>query len=458
MSAPRAAPSAEGLGSLALLAVCLGFFLVVLDTTVLNVALPDIERQLGGATATLQWVVNAYTVVLAGCLLSGGAFGDRFGNRRVYLAGLLVFTFASVLCSVAPSSAALMAARALQGVGAALLLPASLALISAGYPNPAVRSRALGVWAAVAGVAFAGGPLFGGVLVSTLGWRSIFLLNVPAGLLALWVTWRRLRETPRSGRGAFDVPGQLLIMLSLSGLTFGLIESGRWGFGHPVVVSALVAAGVGLAAFVGRERATPHPMLPLQLFAARSFSGGTLAGFAFNFGQYGLLFVLSLSFQRAHGWTALQTGLAFLPLTVVSACVTVPAGRLAARLGPRRPALLGFLLMAGGILAMSLTAHDLGAPFWCGMITFGLGSGTAVPTMTALTLGEVPPALSGVGAAALNAARQVGSVLGVAVLGSVLAARGAADPTPPLLMAAAVCLAGAGGVWQVTRKRGAVQV
>ncbi len=450
MSQAALASPPTGLRLLPLLAVCLGFFLVVLDTTVLNVALPDIGRQLGGSTATLQWVVNAYTVVLAGLILSGGAFGDRFGNRRTYLAGLGVFTAASVLCSVAGGPGVLMAARALQGLGAALMLPASIALITSSYPDPAARSRALGVWAAVAGVAFAGGPLVGGLLTSGLGWRSIFLLNIPAGMLALWATWQHVQETPRVGRASFDVPGQLLIMLALSSLTYGLIEMSALGMGHPRVVAALVAAAVLLAAFMWRERTTAHPMLPPSLFRVPSFTRGSLAGFAFNFGEYGLLFVLALAFQEAHGWTALQAGLAFLPMTVVSAGMTLPGGLLAARFGSHWPLRLGLVLMGLGILTMSVSAQALSPLFWLGMVTFGLGSGMAVSPMTALALSEVPVHLAGVGAAALNAARQVGSVVGVATLGSVLAAGGTAHPGLALVIAAAVCLVGALSVWQVS--------
>jgi len=430
------------------LAVCLGFFLVVLDTTVLNVALPDIGRQLGGQTSTLQWVVNAYTVVLAGLILSGGAFGDRFGSRRMYLSGLVVFTIASVLCSFAGEPGLLMVARALQGVGAAMLLPASLALITSSYPDLAARSRALGIWGAVAGVAFAGGPLLGGVLTSEFGWRSIFWLNVPVGLLALWATWRSIAETSRR-RTAFDGPGQLLMMLTLSSLTYSLIEMSSLGLGHPGVLAAMGTATAGLWAFVHRERTTPQPMLPLSLFAASSFSLGSLAGFAFNFGEYGLLFILSLAFQELHGWSALHTGLAFLPMTLVSAAMTVPGGLLAARLGPRMPLLIGLILMGTGILEMGVSMQTLNALFWLGMLTFGLGSGLAVPPMTGLALSQVPNHLAGVGAAALNAARQVGSVMGVAVLGSVSAAVGSGNPVVPLVIAALVCWLGAIGIWRV---------
>lgn len=444
-----AAPSdANGLRAAPLLAVCAGFFLVVLDTTVLNVALPDIARHLGGGTAALQWIVNAYTVVLAGLVLTGGALGDRFGARRVYLAGLAVFTAASVLCSAAGGTGVLLAARALQGVGAALLLPTSVALITLGFPGAAARSRALGVWGAVAGVAFAGGPLLGGLLTGTLGWRSLFLLNVPVGLWALWAVWRFLGNVRPERCGAFDLPGQGLAMLALAGLTFGLIEAGDAGFRHPAVWAALALSLAGFVGFVVRERATRFPMLPLDLFRAHSFARGALAGFTFNFGEYGLLFVLALVFQETHGLSALRTGLAFLPLTVVSAAATLAGGALSARLGPRTPLMFGLALMGLGIAGMAVSVGTLGAPFWIGMVVFGLGSGTAVPPMTALALGDVPNALSGVGAAALNAARQTGSVVGVAALGALLAAGSA--PALPLAIAALVCLAGAASVWGVS--------
>lgn len=447
MSSARMTRTPEHLGLFPLLSLCLGFFLVVLDTTVLNVALPDIQHQLGGNTATLQWIMNAYTVVLAGLILSGGALGDRHGNKKVYLLGLLVFTLASVLCVFASSGAVLMLARALQGIGAALLLPASLALITSNIPDPVQRNRALGIWGAVAGLAFAGGPLLGGILTSTLGWRSIFLLNIPAGLLALWVTSQRIQETSVRPGTALDLPGQLLIMGALSSLTYGLIETSTLGFDHPLVLAMLGLAAGLLMLFIWREQTTRQPMLPLTLFRSFSFSRGSVAGFLFNFGEYGLLFLLSLFFQNVLHFSALQAGLAFLPLTVVSALMTLPGGRMGAKMGPRLPVLIGFLLMGTGIFLLALAVPAPGVLFWVGMVTFGLGSGLVVPPMTGLTLRQVPRTLSGVGAASLNAARQVGSVMGVAVLGSVLDTLEARGLQLALVLAALACWGGAFAVW-----------
>jgi MFS transporter, DHA2 family, methylenomycin A resistance protein len=298
---------------LPLLAICVGYFMVILDATIVNVALAAIGRDLGGGVGALQWVIDAYTVVFAGLLLSAGSLGDRVGARRVLDAGLGVFTAASLACALAPSVRVLVGARAVQGLGAALLVPSSLALLRGAYRDPAERARAVGAWGAVAGIGAASGPVLGGLLVALASWRAVFIVNVPVGLLAMRLSRRHLPPAGERSYAGFDPPGQVLGVLTLTLLTLGLIEGGSAGWGSPLSLVGLIGFGLALVAFVAVERRSREPMLPLSLFGNRTFSGASFVGLAINLGFYGQLFAMSLYFQRVRGFSALQTGLALLP-------------------------------------------------------------------------------------------------------------------------------------------------
>ena len=391
-----------------LFGLSLGYFLVMLDTTIVTVALPAIGDELGGGLSALQWVSNGYTLTFAALLLTAGAWSDAYGARRVFLVGLGSFAVLSGVSALAGSVGVLIALRALLGVSGALLVPTSLALIARAYPAPADRARAMGVWAALSGTGLVAGPVLGGVLTDAFGWRAIFLVNVPVALVSMVIT-RRASETPRGGRGV-DLVGQVAAVAALGGLTFGLIQSGPLGWGSPQV---LVALAVFLAASVRASR-----MLPRELFRSRTFSWGLAAGAIVNFGLSGVLFVLSLYFQETRHYPPAVAGLAFLPLTIPTAFNPIFTGRLVARIGPRFPALAGFLMMAAGTSAQ--LSPDLVVSL-AGLLVLGFGVSFAIPSLLTAVVGSVPAELAGIGAGALNSARQTGAVLGVAVLGTLAA-------------------------------------
>ncbi len=313
---------------LPLLAICLGYFMVILDATIVNVALPSIGRDLGGGVGGLQWVVDAYTVVFAGLLLSAGSIGDLIGSRKVLDTGLGLFTAASAACALAPSVEVLVGARVAQGLGAALMVPSSLALLRAAYQDTAERARAVGAWGGVAGIAAASGPILGGVLVSIADWRAVFIVNLPVGLLAMWLSYRHLPKAGERSDAGLDPPGQVLGVLTLTLLTLGLIEGGSSGWGSPLALIGLLGFVPALLGFLAVERHARHPMLPLSLFRNRTFSGATFVGLAINLGFYGELFAISLYFQRLRGFSALETGLALVPEGVFVAVSSVLSGRL----------------------------------------------------------------------------------------------------------------------------------
>ena len=405
----------------ALAVAALGFFVVTLDALVVNVALPSIGRELGGGITGLQWVVAGYTLMFAALLLSAGALADRIGARQSFGAGLAVFVAASAACALAPGLGVLIAARLAQGAGAAAMMPASLALIREAYHDPAERARAIAVWSLGAGVASAAGPVVGGFL-TLLSWRLIFFINLPVGAVALYL----LAGVARSPRRAapFDWAGQVAAVLGMGALTYGLIEGGAAGFAAPRVLAALAAAAAALAAFFVAQVRGAHPMVPLALFRSRPVAISVAVGFAFTVGFYGLVFLLSLHLQELRGLSPLATGLAFLPMTALSAFVTLLAPRAAARFGPCVPIAAGQTLMAVGLLGLCVAAA--GAPtVLLSLLTLpvGLGAALAVPTLTALLLGSVPAERAGTASGVLNTSRQLGGALAVAIFGALVAHR-----------------------------------
>jgi DHA2 family methylenomycin A resistance protein-like MFS transporter len=407
---------------LTLVATSLGFAVVQLDVSVVNVAIKPIGAALGGGVSALQWVVNAYTVAFAAFILSAGALGDRIGAKRVFAAGFAVFTLASAVCGLAPTLGILIAARALQGAGAALLVPCSLTLLSHSYPEPRERSRAIGRWAVGASAALSAGPLVGGVLTVVLGWRAIFFINAPIGLTGILLTVLCAEETSRSSHRGVDMWGQLAAVVCLTMLAAATIEGGARGFGSPPVLVGYAMAAVAGGLFVAVERVRPRPMLPLRLFATRAFSANTAIGLLINIAFYGLIFVLSLFFQRAQHLSALQTGLAFAPMTGAIMAANAVAGGLADRRGARIVIVGGALLMFAGAVALEGTESGTGFPAVVAqMVALGFGLGLIVPVMTASLLGSVERSRSGIASGTLNTARQTGSVIGVALFGSLVA-------------------------------------
>jgi MFS transporter, DHA2 family, methylenomycin A resistance protein len=405
---------------LALVALCLGFFVILLDGTVVNVALEAIRADLGGTLADQQWVVASYTVALAAGMLTAGAMGDRFGSRRVCLLGLATFAIASVLCAAAPGVPALIAARTLQGIGAAALLPCSLALIVQQFPDPRERAHALGVWGGVSGIGMAAGPVIGGVLIAVSGWRAIFLVNVPVCMAAMVMIRRWAAESPGRHAGPLDLPGLVLGMLALAGLAGGLIEAGQRGWTHPVPLTLMISGALLVPIFVRVERHARNPMLPMRIFTSRRFSAGTGAGFLFNFCLYGALLCLSLFLQGPLGQTAFAAGMLILPLTVAIGIGATLSGRLTGRFGPRVPMLIGYGAGAAGA-GLLLLVGPSGPPqlVAAGAMVLGFCS-VAMPAMTSVVMSDAVDHRTGLASGVLNTARQAGGALGAAVLGSLL--------------------------------------
>jgi len=416
---PIRGPLAWALG-----ATSFGFAAVQLDVTIVNVALPHIGHDLHSPVAGLQWVVDAYTLAFAVLLLSAGVLGDRLGSRRAYLAGFALFMFASAACGLAGSAAQLVAARAVQGLGAALLVPNSLALLShqCGLDHR-LRARAIGWWTAAGGVSIAAGPVVGGMLLQAFGWRSIFLVNLPlcaAGIaLSLWVLPEISRSTQRR---AFDPLGQGCVVIAMTCLTGAVIEAGHLGWHAPLVVAGLALAALAGWLFVMVEARSPAPMLPLAFFRLPNFSAAVGFGILVNLSYYGVIFVLSLYLQQVMRYSPMQTGLAFLPLTATFIVSNLISGRVSAHYGPRLPMVTGAVIC---MLGFALLANlDSASSFWAMLPAFTLipaGMGLAVPAMTGAILGSVTREWSGTASAVLNAARQMGGAIGVAAFGALVA-------------------------------------
>ena len=408
--------------SLTLAAMSLGYGVVQLDVTIVNTALDAISKGLGGDISKLQWVVSTYTVAFAAFILTAGALGDRIGAKRVFLVGFGLFTAASLACALAPNASVLIAARAAQGFSAAILVPNSLALLNHTYHSATERGRAVGIWAAGASLALTAGPLAGGILIALAGWRSIFLVNLPIGLVGLYLSWRYAEETPRSPQRALDPLGQFAAIATLGSLAWALIEGGHWGWTHPSVEMAFAAAvALGLL-FVWQEHRGHQPMLPLSLFAERLFSLSAIVGLVVNIAFYGLIFVFSLYFQRINHLSPFATGLAFLPMMGAVLPANLLSARIAQRLGAMPTIALGAGIAAAGATALLRIEPGSPYPALClQLIALGTGLGLLVPPLTATLLGSVDRARSGIAAGVLNATRQTGSVLGVALFGSLLA-------------------------------------
>ena len=449
---PRAAKSNRSrlATSLTLAAMSLGYGVVQLDVTIVNTALNSIGNSLGGGVSELQWVVSAYTIAFAAFILTAGALGDRIGAKRIFMAGFAIFTAASAGCALAPSAAILIAARGVQGLGAAILVPNSLALLSHAYTDEKARGRAVGVWAAGASLALTAGPLVGGGLIALIGWRSIFFVNLPIGLAGLWLTWRYAAETTRSPQREVDLAGQIAAIAALGCLAGAIIEAGVAGWTDPFVVAGFVASALLAFVFVLQERRAAQPMLPLKLFRHRMFALTALVGLLVNVAFYGLIFVFSLYFQRVNGWSPFLTGLAFLPMMGAVLPVNLVAARVAERIGAPQTIALGAALAAIGCLALLGIAPgtsylEIGAQ----LVIIGGGLGLLVPPLTSTLLGSVEKSRSGIAAGVLNATRQTGSVLGVALFGSLVGGSGASmsGAHQSLVISALLLLAGGTAIW-----------
>ena len=407
-----------------LIAVALATFMTYLDNNIVNVALPVIQRDLHLSTAGLEWIVSGYILVFASLLLAGGRLADVYGRRRLFAIGLIIFTVASFVAGLAGSADVLVAARAVQGLGAALLTPTTLAIISATYPDPRERNMAVGVWSAVGALALALGPLLGGLISDHLSWGWIFFINVPVGIatlaLGLWaISESRESAAPRR----LDMPGVVLSSVALFGLTYSLIEGHDRGWTSPIILGGfLLAATLGLA-FVWREQHTAEPMVAMGLFRERVFSGGLIALIMWGFGIFGIYFFTSLYLQNVLGFSPTEAGAAFVPMALLMAAGAIASEGVARRIGAYRSVGLAMALMAAGIASVSLLGAD--ATFWQLMPSFaaiGVGGGLTVP-LTATVLSAMPRDEAGVASGIFNASREVSGLLGITVIGAILTAR-----------------------------------
>jgi EmrB/QacA subfamily drug resistance transporter len=429
----------SGAGRGALLATVLASGMTFLDVTIVNVALPHLGAELGATTAGLQWTVNGYALTLAAFVLLGGALGDAFGRRRIFLLGVLWFTAASVLCGLAQSIELLVAARLLQGAGGALLTPGSLALLQASF-HPDDRGKAIGLWSGLAGVSTAIGPFVGGWLIDALSWRWIFLMNVPLAVVVVLAALRWVPESRRSGEEhRFDVAGALLGALGLAGITYALIEAADKGFGSATVVAAALVAVVAVVLFVLVERRRDDAaMLPPRLFSSRMFSVLNVYTLAVYAALGGLTFFLAIELQNVAGYSALATGVSMLPLTILLLIGSPWAGALNSRIGPRLPLTIGPLLAASGFLLLRRVGP--GAAYWTdvfpGVALFGLGMTLVVAPLTASVLAAVEDRFAGVASGVNNAAARAGGLLAVAALPLLVGLSGRAYEVPAELAAA----------------------
>jgi EmrB/QacA subfamily drug resistance transporter len=406
----------------ALAAVSVANFMAYLDNNVTNVALPTIQRSLHLSVAGLEWVVSSYLLVLAGLLLVGGRLADVFGRRRVFLAGMAVFTLSSLAAGLAGNGGMLIGDRAVQGLGAALFLPATLAIIMAAFTDPRERTAAIGIWGAIAALALALGPVIGGVVSQHLRWGWIFLINVPIGVITLALgAWSVAESRDESAARRLDQPGLLTSALGLFALTYALIEGQNRGWTSQVILGSFAVAAAALAAFLVIEARTSHPMVTLAIFRSGAFSGGIATMMIWGFGILGIYFFTSIYLQSVLGFSPTKAGLAFVPMAVCLAVFAAIAERVVAAIGAHRTVSLGMLVMTVGlILVAQQGAHAGLGSLMPGFILFGAGSGLMNVPLTNAVMDAAPAAQSGIASALLNASREVAGLLGVTVIGAVL--------------------------------------
>ncbi|MGQ4386829.1 MFS transporter [Streptomyces sp. SAS_270] len=404
-----------------LVVMCAGYFLVLLDVTIVNVALPQIGSGLGTDVGGLQWLVDGYALALAALMLTSGTAGDLYGHRRVVLSGLVVFGAGSLACGLAPGVGVLVAARVVQGIGAALLLPGTLALIGRAFPDGAGQARAIGIWAGIGSLALPAGPLLGGALTEAFGWRAIFLLNVPIVCAALVCTAGLVRESREARAGRLDLPGLLLGSLLLLTTTYAFIEGGRTGPGSHAVLTAVVLAVLALSALVVAElRRGDDAMLPPALLRRPAFGAANVVAGIMNLGTLGMLFVLMLFLQSVQHRSSLLAGLAVVPLFAPLAVMAPFGGRITSRVGSRLPAAAGLVLAAIGLALLLRAAPHCGYPVLLpAFLLWGIGLGLLTPAVVAAAIAAVPGERSGLASGVNNTARQTGGAIGIAVAGAV---------------------------------------
>jgi EmrB/QacA subfamily drug resistance transporter len=404
-------------GRLVLVAAILGSGMAFLDGTAVNVALPAIEKDLHTSFAGLQWILNGYLLALAALVLPGGALADRLGRRKIFLAGVVWFAIASILCGVAPSIGALIGARILQGIGAALLVPASLALIQGAYAVED-RGEAIGAWSGFSGLTTIIGPLLGGWFSDAITWRLVFLINPVLALVTFFIAWRSAPESRDSQAEPPDIGGTIAAALGLGGIVFALIEGPGMGWGHGAVIGAAILGILGVAAFLVVELRSDHPMLPLHYFRRVRFAGVTAASVMIYFALGGLMFLLALQLQQVLGYTALKAGASLAPVTLILLILSPIAGRLAARIGPQVPMTVGSLVAAVGVALMSRIVAGVSytETILPAVMVFGVGLGLTVAPLTAAAMSAMDDAHAGLASGVSNAVTRVAQLLSVSLL------------------------------------------
>ena len=442
-------------------AVAFGLFMIMLDNTVVNVALPSIQRDLGVGLSELQWIVAGYALTFAALMLTGGKLADHYGRRLIFVVGLTIFTLASLGCGLAESGDALIAARVVQGAGAALMNPATLSIISATFP-PEQRGMAIGIWAGVSALALAIGPLVGGLLTDHLDWSWIFFVNVPVGVLAVAASFLVIEESrDTSEERRLDLPGQLAGGVGLFALTYALIEANTYGWTSGRILGAFAVAATALAAFLWLERVQRVPMLDLGLFRNGTFAGANTVILLVALAMFGVFFFVSLYMQNILGFSAVETGAAFLPMTVLIILIAPIAGKTSDRIGSRWLLTAGMVLVGLQLLYLSRLGVD--ESYWDllpGLLVGGLGMALVMTPSAAAAVRSVPVDKAGVGSAVLNAFRQVGGSLGIAVMGAIIAAEVGDRRSPEafvegfstaLVVAALIAFAGAAVAFATVR-------
>lgn len=417
-----------------LAAVAFGLFMIMLDNTVVNVALPAIQRDLDMQLSELEWIVSGYALTFAALMLIGGKLADAYGRRLVFVTGIAIFTLASLACGLASSGEMLIAARVAQGVGAALMNPATLSIIAVTFP-PRQRGTAIGIWAGVSALALAIGPLVGGLLTEHAGWNWIFFVNVPIGALGIAASFLLIDESRDETHERLDLPGLATSGLGLFTLTYGLIEANNYGWGSARIVAAFVVAAVSLAAFVLLERRQRAPMLDLTLFRNRTYVGANLAMLLVALAMFGVFFFVSLFMQNILGYSAVEAGAAFLPMTILIIVIAPLAGRASDRWGSRWLMAGGMVLLAAQLLYFSQLSTD--TTFWLllpALVLGGFGMSMTMTPSSAAAMRAVPVEKAGVGSAVLNACRQVGGSTGIALMGAIMASQLTAPPTAASFM------------------------
>ncbi len=423
---------ASAAGRWVLLATVLGSAMAAIDATVVGIALPAIGHDFGGTIATLQWVVTAYALTLAGLLLFSGALGDRYGRKRVFLTGVVWFAVASLICGVAPDAPVLIAARAVQGIGAALLTPGSLAILEASF-RPDDRSKAIGAWSGFSGVGTAIGPFLGGWLIAAVSWRLIFIINLPVAVLVVVVGLRHVPESrDQAQSGRLDIAGGVLVTLGLIGLTYGLINGPAAGWGSADSLSALVGGVLLLGAFVAQERRAAAPLLPLSLFSSVQFSAANAVTFAVYGALGGVLFLLPIQLEQVCRYTALEAGVSLLPVTVIMLVLSARSGALAAKIGPRLQMSVGPLVIGAGLALFARIgpSGDYLTEVLPAVLVFGFGLAINVAPLTSTVLAAAPAERAGIASAVNNDVARAAGLLAVAILPAAAGLTGAAYLIP----------------------------